>query len=1549
MTQIRVELQLVDGSFTSGILRAGQTLAQFNQELIRTNPRLAGMQDAAGSVIRTMSRMDTSAKGALATLRDLSIVTGLVSLGISKASSAANGWLGDIVRVNAEMEKLNYQMRAMSTAADPIKDAADNVKYLREQATQMPFSLRTLTSGFTKLKAVGIDPTNGSMKAIADGIAAFGGSDQEFNRTILGITQAAGKGVLQMEELRQQIGESMPIAMNLLARSMGMTVGQLAKEISTGTVASVPALQKLTAELNRAYGGTAQRMMQTFSGQMTQLYTNMQNLATSEGGKGFFDQVKNQLREINGFLSSDMAQKMAVSFGQSLASLVQSLREGISVLWDFRNEITNIGIALAGGFGIAFATRMLATLRTSLATTRMELKLLGPTWAAARAQMEIASIGFRTFGADATAARAAMRGLGGVVSIAASGLAVLGPWIAAAGVAAYAASEYFGILSDKTKEAYEELVKYGAESKRQAEETLTQREAQLQREIEAMEMRSMQEQMTGGAPSSGTLKQIEDLKKQLAELRAAAPQLIADAGKREIARDMDRYKAEVSDGLEAIQREYNKLAVERDKAYAEEMNAEGEKEEGKAQIRERYINQQLEHQRSVIDQTITLYDQQIAAMQAAYDKADEASKGKFEARLKYLRAARVEEFAKLNTLSRDNFDVDYARGSGDEKKQITAGRNALDGLKADIAKLQANIVGASGAVAEMNERIAAGDFGTIKEGGAEVKKLHEDLLAAAAAKETLDKVMKGNQKADQDLARIEADIAEKRLELMERREGRELNDAQRMQLKLDNGGYFGLGPYENIKKAIGEIVGSLNAQGEAADNVGTFMRQNAFGKQTEQHIESVTNRVKELREAILGVGTSLNTLDFASLSQGIPALNDMSGGAIKGMAGFSGMPTSGANLMSKNMGIFGDPRSPGWKEQNITSIMSPNGMTVQVHKAAADAFKGFLNDLVGSGYKIKSLGGYNVRNKVSGGSLSEHAFGNAIDINPGANPYGKNLVTDMPANIRELAKKWNLSWGGDWKSVKDAMHFEWRGGKGAGAGQSDHDHSAPSQGTQLAPFQPTVIDQQVKKTEELTDRLNKASDAYKEIAAGTSDQDLADWIKKTAEETKDLGSEAADSGKRYEQLKKAIRSGTFGKSEEDRNPESERYKAALAAAKAYDEAKKKVTENDKLDRKNSEEAAKFEEKRVELNRRIAEMQNKVKDPKWVPDSSELQKLQTDLDGYVADVLKRAGGDTNDAAYKQALETRRNMLAGQRQLESLDAQVAFNKETNDLKNSLLTQSQLRAKNLQEELARVDTWLAQQRKNGADEVEITRMAEEQKALIRRKYQQEASPMQKQFAEWGDLQNNLAQASARWMDSMANGITDLIMGTGDLKQVIQGIVKDIVNMGVKYMMSGMFNKGGSAAGGKSSKGGGGKKAAQMTTGGKGKFATAHTGGVIGSSSLVPKMANASIFAGAAKFHTGGIVNGLLPSEVPIIAKKGEGVFTPEQMAALGGVGGNAQQFNVSSNITVNGSAGTPEQNTDLAKKMAREYEVSVRSVVADELRKQTKVGNYMNQRSR
>jgi len=56
-------------------------------------------------------------------------------------------------------------------------------------------------------------------------------------------------------------------------------------------------------------------------------------------------------------------------------------------------------------------------------------------------------------------------------------------------------------------------------------------------------------------------------------------------------------------------------------------------------------------------------------------------------------------------------------------------------------------------------------------------------------------------------------------------------------------------------------------------------------------------------------------------------------------------------------------------------------------------------------------------------------------------------------------------------------------------------------------------------------------------------------------------------------------------------------------------------------------------------------------------------------------------------------------------------------------------------------------------------------------------------------------------------------------------------------------------------------------------------------------------------------------------------------------------AQVISISAPINIEGSSGTPEQNDDLVKKMARQLEGTMRGVVADELRQQMRPGAMLN----
>ena len=114
---------------------------------------------------------------------------------------------------------------------------------------------------------------------------------------------------------------------------------------------------------------------------------------------------------------------------------------------------------------------------------------------------------------------------------------------------------------------------------------------------------------------------------------------------------------------------------------------------------------------------------------------------------------------------------------------------------------------------------------------------------------------------------------------------------------------------------------------------------------------------------------------------------------------------------------------------SLATIRTASGVTAQVRADLAENFQGFIRELEATGYRISTLSGYRPGATVKNldgedtGRPSAHGAAASIDINGGTNPHRRNLVTDLPSNVGDIARKWGLGWGGNWASSKDAMHF----------------------------------------------------------------------------------------------------------------------------------------------------------------------------------------------------------------------------------------------------------------------------------------------------------------------------------------------------------------------------------------------------------------------------------------------------------------------------------------------------------------------------------------------
>lgn len=333
-----------------------------HQSLISRPLTVRTVSGTTGSSATRSSSSGSSGRGMFEGLRGNIFVLGEIGDAARTVKDMLFGWQKPIIETNALFERTTVMLQGMAKGPDPTKEAREGIDYIINRAKTAPFSIETITDGFVKLKTVGLDPAKGSMDALIDAVANFGGNDELFKRTTIALQQMAGKGVVSMEELRQQLGEAVPTAMQAMASGMGVTLAQLTKTVSKGIVAAKPAIDAMLKMFEMEYGDSAQRMMSTISGMVSYTKTNLMLMAKAFGEAGYNDAIKNALSQFNGLLESGRSSTYAKQFGESMGQLVTSLVDASKWLVDNADKVKVFGEIIA----LYLGTRVIRSITSGL-------------------------------------------------------------------------------------------------------------------------------------------------------------------------------------------------------------------------------------------------------------------------------------------------------------------------------------------------------------------------------------------------------------------------------------------------------------------------------------------------------------------------------------------------------------------------------------------------------------------------------------------------------------------------------------------------------------------------------------------------------------------------------------------------------------------------------------------------------------------------------------------------------------------------------------------------------------------------------------------------------------------------------------------------------------------------------------------------------------------------------------------------------------------------------------------------------------------------------
>lgn len=473
------------------------------------------------------------------------------------------GWQKPIVEAAAEMERMRVMLRGLNKEkSNPGQAAADDMKYIVDMAQNAPFAMQALTDSFVKFRSAGLDPTDGSLKALVDSVARFGGDSELLKRAAVAVQQMSGKGVVSMEELRQQLGEAVPNAMQAMADAAGITMGELTKAVASGMVEAKQALSLMFVGLRAENENAAKDMMQTYTGALAQLQTSFSLFADRVGQAGYLDSLSKGMKELASIMNSAEGISFANSLGSGLTTAIDGLRQLAQWLAKNQELVINLGkvvaamvafkLMRAGIMGVVGAGSQMVSTFATMATAIQTPFNLGAT-AVTRfnraARMGLAPIPSLIF-----AIRGAITGLKGAFAGLTAFIAAnpIGFVFTAAMTAVAGLITYMTMLRSETSKVVDEIRKIPEAMTAAKRAQMAEYKARLEQQItqKEQELKSGEKVVYGPGMAGTTVKIDQDERKRI------------ETGLNDLRKELDKTTGAIERGDTAVAKRLAKDAAE---------------------------------------------------------------------------------------------------------------------------------------------------------------------------------------------------------------------------------------------------------------------------------------------------------------------------------------------------------------------------------------------------------------------------------------------------------------------------------------------------------------------------------------------------------------------------------------------------------------------------------------------------------------------------------------------------------------------------------------------------------------------------------------------------------------------------------------------------------------------------------------------------------------------------------------------------------------------------------------------------------------------------
>lgn len=257
--------------------------------------------------------------------------------------------------VARELDSLKSSLLAASGSA---QQAGEDFKFIISISKQLGVSLSTAAAGYRQIGAAGRQmgwesaQIQDTFLAATEAARAFGLNADRTGYVYLAFSQMLSKGKVSQEELRRQLGEHLPGAMNIAAKAMGVTVNELDKMIQVG-ISAEEFVPKFSAELRKAAreGGALASSIEGITAAEQRLSATLQQAVTEGSDMGYRKGVVTLLNSLNR-IAEALREEFALLIG-FVGGTLELLGEGLNIFGAFLSLGTSVMRLFRTGLGFS--------------------------------------------------------------------------------------------------------------------------------------------------------------------------------------------------------------------------------------------------------------------------------------------------------------------------------------------------------------------------------------------------------------------------------------------------------------------------------------------------------------------------------------------------------------------------------------------------------------------------------------------------------------------------------------------------------------------------------------------------------------------------------------------------------------------------------------------------------------------------------------------------------------------------------------------------------------------------------------------------------------------------------------------------------------------------------------------------------------------------------------------------------------------------------------------------------------------------------------------